>query len=130
MGLRERIWKWLGPPPVEAIPIVAVGLSEDKLPLHLPPPACPICHELAETLQLRQRHFFEQHPDTGILPHFCDDCGEAIPVLENMDGAGYQSQTWNHMHIYQSTSSGQWMKCAAYRELCPACYRIDWTIRY
>lgn len=51
----------------------------------------------------------------------CDGCGAAIPVLENMGGAGYQSPKPSHEHLKALGTLAA--KEVAYDELCPACYR-------
>lgn len=61
----------------------------------------------------------------GTPARACDDCGLAIPRLPAMDGNGYESQTTHHYHLGKIEGLVTWLPVM--RELCPACYRIDYA---
>ena len=58
----------------------------------------------------------------------CDECGNQIPVLPGMGGAGYESQLPHHWHMDSLDSRSIWMPVMM--ELCPDCYRKNWSMRY
>lgn len=73
-------------------------------------------------------------PDNGIKvaedgkTHLCWDCNSLIGDYTNHQGNGYQSITYDHLHVLEVDSKSA--SSPVRRELCLSCYQIDFAKAY